>query len=63
MNKRLYNDYAMRQWEKRYTEPPDDSLYDGMTDEELEALADKTDYEEGMLYEKYEMERKRNLGE
>ena len=58
-----YNQYVLEQWEKRYTEPPDDSLYDDMTDEELEVLADKTDYEEGMLYEKYEMERKQNLGE
>lgn len=57
-----YNDYVMRQLEKRYIEP-DDDLYEDMDDEEYKEMCKKAEYEEGMLYEKYEQERKQKLGE
>ena len=57
-----YNDYVMRQWEKRYTEPDDDP-YEDMDDEEYKEMCERAEYEEGMLYEKYERERKQKLGE
>lgn len=58
----MYNKRVLEQWEKRYTEPDDDP-YEDMTDEEYEAMCEQADYEEGMLYEKYEQERKQRLGE
>lgn len=58
----MYNKHVLEQWEKRYTEPDDDP-YEDMDEEEYEALCEKADYEEGMLYEKYERERKQKLGE
>lgn len=57
-----YNDYVMRQWEKRYAEPDDDP-YEDMDDEEYKEMCEKIEYEEGVLYEKYEQERKQKLGE
>lgn len=61
--KEMYNEYVLKQWENRYLEPPDDDQYEDMTDEEYEAMCEQADYEEGMLYEKYERERKQRLGE
>lgn len=57
-----YNDYVMRQWEKRYAEPDDDP-YEDMDDEEYKEMCEKAEYEEGILCEKYEQERKQKLGE
>lgn len=39
----------------------DSERYDGMTDEEIEAEQDRLDYEEGMLYEKYDLEREERM--
>ena len=58
----MYNKRVLEQWERKYLEPPNDP-YEDMSEEEYEALCEKADYEEGMLYEKYEQERKQKLGE
>ena len=39
----------------------DSERYNDMTDEEIEAEQDRLDYEEGMLYEKYDLEREERM--
>lgn len=48
-----YNEYVLTHYDNNYI-GPDDNLYDGMTDEDLQNLADKID----MRIEYYEEQRK-----
>lgn len=55
-----YNDYVMRQWERRYTEP-DENPYEDLSDEEYEELCDRIDYEQGEYDEWCDMQREERL--
>ena len=48
-----YNEYVLTHYDNNYS-GPDDNLYDGMTDEDLQNLADKIE----MRVEYYEEQRK-----
>ena len=59
-----YNEYVMRQLERRFTDPDDIEIYEGLTDEEYQQLCDEYEHEEMMremaAEARWEFEREKN---
>ena len=59
-----YNEYVMRQLERRFINPDEMEFYSGLTDEEYQELCDQAEHEDMMremaAEARYEFEREKN---